>query len=266
MFSKPLLKRNFKSMWKIALIFIAILAMYTTVIIFMFDPEMEKMLAEYQELMPGIMAAVGMTGATGSLIAFVNTYLYGFIMLIIPMVFEIILVYKFVMKYVDNGSMASLLATPNTRRKIILTQLVSCLLWIAIIIVITTIIGIASCNSMFPGELEVSSYIKLNISVFFLHFALSGIAFFAACLFNEAKNYFTFGAGVSIVFYLLKMLANMGGNLENLKYATIFTLFPGEKIVQGSGSILGPNLILALIGMGLYFSGALIFMKKDLSI
>lgn len=266
MFSKPLIKRNFQSMWKIALIFIAILAMYTTVIIYMFDPAMAEMLVQYQEMMPGIMAAVGMTGTTGSLIAFVNTYLYGFIMLIIPMVFEIILVYKFVMKYVDNGSMASLLATPNTRRKIILTQLVSCILWIALIIAITTVIGIASCNSMFPGDLEISSYIKLNISVFFLHFALSGIAFFAACLFNEAKNYFTFGAGISIVFYLLNMLANMGGDLENLKYATIFTLFPGDKIVQGTSGILGANIVLALIGGVLYTIGVITFMKKDLSI
>lgn len=266
MFSKPLLKRNFKSIWKIALIFIAILAMYTTIIIFMFDPEMAEMLVEYQELMPGIMAAVGMTGATGSLIAFINTYLYGFIMLVIPMIFEIIIIYKFVMKYVDNGSMASLLSTPNTRRKIILTQLVSCILWIALIVVITTVIGIVSCNSMFPGDLEVNSYIKLNISVFFLHFALSGIAFFAACLFNEAKNYFTFGAGISIVFYLLNMLANMGGNLKNLKYATIFTLFPGDKIVQGASGIIGPNIILALIGGVLYLLGVITFMKKDLSI
>lgn len=266
MFSKPLLKRNFKSIWKIALIFIAILAMYTTIIIFMFDPEMAEMLVEYQELMPGIMAAAGMTGATGSLIAFINTYLYGFIMLVIPMIFEIIIIYKFVMKYVDNGSMASLLSTPNTRRKIILTQLVSCILWIALIVVITTVIGIVSCNSMFPGDLEVNSYIKLNISVFFLHFALSGIAFFAACLFNEAKNYFTFGAGISIVFYLLNMLANMGGNLKNLKYATIFTLFPGDKIVQGASGIIGPNIILALIGGVLYLLGVITFMKKDLSI
>ncbi len=264
MISLPLFKRNMISAGKLAIIFLAVLTMYTTVIIYMFDPAMAEMLNQYQEMMPGIMSAVGMSGSTGTLIAFINTYLYGFIMLIIPMVFEIILINKFVMKYIDNGSMALLLATPNTRRKIIITQLVSTVLSIALLLAIITAIGLVSSTAMFPGELDIQKYLQLNISIFLLHLVISGIAFLAACLFNESKGYFALGAGLPILFYLIQMIANMGEKMDYLKYCTIFTLFPGDKIVAGSNGVLSSNLILAGIGILLYTVGAIRFTKKDL--
>ena len=42
--------------------------------------------------------------------------------MILPMVFSIMLANKLIMGYIDNGSMAYLIATPNTRFKIVLTQ------------------------------------------------------------------------------------------------------------------------------------------------
>lgn len=264
MISLPLFKRNMISAGKLATIFLAVLTMYTTIIIYMFDPAMAEMLSQYQEIMPGIMAAVGMSGSTGTLIAFINTYLYGFIMLIIPMVFEIILINKFVMKYVDNGSMACLLATPNTRRKIILTQLVSIILSIGFLIGIITVIGILSSATMFPGDLDIEKYLQLNLSIFLLHLVISGIGFFAACFFNESKGYFALGAGLPILFYLIQMIANMGEKLENLKYCTIFTLFPGDKIVEGASGFLSSNLVLAALGIILYIIGVIKFTRKDL--
>jgi ABC-2 type transport system permease protein len=266
MISFPLFKRNMISAMNLSVIFLAVLAMYTTIIIYMFDPQMAEMLKEYQKMMPGMMSAVGMTGSSGTLIEFINTYLYGFIMLIIPMVFEIILVNKLLMKYVDSGSMACLLATPNSRKKIIVTQVVSIWLSIILLIVINTVIGLVSSAAMFPGVIDVNQYIQLNISILFLHLAISGIAFFASCLFNESKGYFSLGAGLPILFYLIQMLANMGGDLEFLKYFSIFTLFPGDAIVSGGIGVLSSNLILVGIGIVLYVSGSIRFIEKDLPI
>lgn len=266
MISLPLFKRNMISTVKLGIIFLAILTMYTTMIIYMFDPEMAEMLMQYQDMMPGVMAAVGMSGSTGTLIAFINTYLYGFIMLIIPMIFEIILINKFVMKYVDNGSMACLLATPNTRRRIIITQLVSIILSVAFLIGLITLIGFCSSAAMFPGDLDISKYLQLNLSIFLLHLVISGIEFFAACLFNESKGYFALGAGLPVLFYLIQMIANMGEKLENLKYFTIFTIFPGDKIVEGASGVISSNIVLVGLGILLYTAGVMIFTKKDLSL
>jgi ABC-2 type transport system permease protein len=266
MISFPLFKRNINYSLKVSVIFIAILAMYTTIIIYMFDPEMAEMLKQYQEIMPGMMSAVGMTGASSTLTEFINTYLYGFIMLIIPMIFEIIIVNNLLMKYVDSGSMACLLATPNSRKKIIVTQFLSICLSILFIIIITTIIGVVSSEAMFAGELHMSNYIKLNISVFFLHLAVSGIAFFAACFFNESKGYFAVGAGLPILFYLIQMLANMGGKLDFLKYLTLYSLFPGDRIMSGEEGVLLSNIAMVGIAVVLYGAGMVRFIKKDLPI
>lgn len=249
---------------KLSIIFIAVLTMYTAVIIYMFDPEMAQMLNDYQEMMPGLMAAMGMSGDTGTLIAFINTYLYGFIMLIFPMIFSIVLVNKILMKYIDSGSMANLLASPNSRTKIIITQMVSIILSIIMLIAINTIIGLICSEVMFPGELDISRYLQLNVSMICLHLAVSGIGFFAACFFNQSKGYFFLGAGLPILFYLIQMLANMGEELKVLKYFTLYTLVAGDKIIAGEGGVLISNIILIAMGFSLYSLGAFNFIKKDL--
>lgn len=268
MISLPLFRRNMVSALKLIFIFLLILALYNSVIIYMFDPALADMLNDYQEAMPEMMAAVGMTGAGETLIEFIHTYLYGFIMLLIPMIFTIILTNKLLMKYVDNGSMACLLATPNSRGTIIFTQLLSIMMSIAILIIAASAIGYACCEIMFPGDLDITKYVALNASTLLFQLAIGGIAFIAACIFNESKGYFVIGAGLPLIFYIVQMMANMGGDLENLKYATIFTLFPGAQIVSASASneVLLCNLILGGIALVLYTFGAVYFTKKDLSL
>lgn len=266
MISLPLFKRNMLYTAKIGIIFIAILTMYTTMIIYMFDPAMAEMLTQYQEMMPELMAAVGMTGSTGTLLAFINTYLYGFIMLVIPMVFEVIIINKFVMKYVDNGAMACLLSTPNTRVKIISTQLISLILSVALLIALITCIGLLSCALMFPGDLDIGRYLQLNLSAFLLHMLISSIGFFAACFFYESKGFFAAGAGLPILFYLIQMISNAGEKFKDLKYCTIFTLFPGDKIVEGAKSVLSLNITMTVMAAVLFIVGVIKFKKKDLFI
>lgn len=264
MISLPLFKRNMIASIKFMLIFLAVLAMYTSIIIWMFDPEMADLLNQYSEMMPGFMSAMGMSGGVGTLIEFINTYLYGFLMIIVPMIFEVMLVNKLIMKYVDNGSMACLLSTPNSRKKIILTQLVSIAISVVVLIVLVTLIGLACSEIMFPGKLDIDKYISLNFSTVLLHLMVSGIAVFSACFFNESKGYVSVGVGLPIGFYLIEMLSNMGGDLEKLKYLTIYTMLPGESIVSGSGDVILANIAMLIIAFVLYVSGAIWFIKKDL--
>ena len=264
MISVPLFKRTMFSSLKFFIVCLAILTMYVSMIIYMFDPKLADTLAKYQEMMPGVMAAVGMTGLGTTLISFIHTYLYGFIMLLIPMTFTIIITNKSLMKYVNTGSMACLLATPNSRLKIIMTQLFSIILSITLLLTSITIIGYFCSELMFKGALDLPKYIQLNISNYLLQLAISSIAFFAACVFNESKNYFFFGAGLPFLFYVIQMMANMGGHLKPLKYITLFTLFAGNQIIAGDSGILIKNVVLCCIALFLYTGGAIYFTKKDL--
>lgn len=266
MMSIPLLKRNLVAGLKLMIPFIAILTMYNTIIIWMYDPELSKSLQEFQEIMPQMMAAVGMMGSTGTMIEFMHTYLYGFIMLFVPVIYVIMVVNKLIMSYVDSGSAACILATPNSRSKLIRTQLFSAGLLIVILIAVMTVIGYICSEFMFSGELDVKKYMALNGATMLFDLTVSGICVFAACLFNEAKWYLSVGAGLPLFFYVVQMMANMGDKLEKLKYATIFTLFPGQKIVEGADGIVPLVLALAVIWIVLYVAGGMIFTRKDLSV
>ncbi|MHB1315810.1 MAG: ABC transporter permease [Christensenellales bacterium] len=266
MISFPLIKREIKANYKLFLIFAAVLAMYITVINVMFDPALGNMLQEFAKAMPEMMAAFGMVTTGGTLIEFVSSYLYGMLMLIFPMIFVIILANKLVAKYVDKGSMAYLLATPNTRKKIVLTQAVFLVLNVAVLMLFVTVVGIIACEAMFPGQLDIPKFIYLNIGAFCLHMAISGLCFFASCIANDTKLSYSIGAGVSITFYLMLMLANMGGKLESLKYATIFTLYDTNKIISGDSNAIWMCAVLFVAGVVLYGIGIRRFIKKDLTV
>ncbi|MGE7787901.1 hypothetical protein [Lysinibacillus sp. NPDC096259] len=63
--------------------------------------------------MPELMSAFGMSNKGNTLIEFLSTYLYGFLLLMLPLVFIIMSANKLIMGYIDNGSTAYLIATPN---------------------------------------------------------------------------------------------------------------------------------------------------------
>ena len=60
MINGALYRRGMKGSVKLLLILAAVLAMYVVIIVSMYEPEMAKLLDSYVELMPEIMAAVGM--------------------------------------------------------------------------------------------------------------------------------------------------------------------------------------------------------------
>lgn len=211
MISLPLLKRNMAQTWKILLILLAAMTLYTTVIIYMYDPKLAHMLDDYQDALPGMMSAVGMTGIAGNLTAFMHIYLYGFIMLIF-----------------------------------------------------ITAIGIGTCEGLFPGELDIPVYLKLNGALLLFHLMLGGVAFLPACIFNDSKWYFSIGAGLLVLFFLFRMLGNMGGDLEFFRFLTPFTLFPGSDIVDGREGVLLRCLSMAGTAIVLYGGGIVSFHKKDL--
>ncbi|MDV4149412.1 ABC transporter permease subunit [Clostridium sp. AL.422] len=264
MISIPLLKREVKSNYKLFIIFAAVLTMYISVIIPMFDPEIGEALAEFEKAIPEMMAAFGMSNPGATLIEFINTYLFGFLFIIFPMIFEIIIANKLIAKYVDSGSMAYLLATPNKKSKIAITQALFMLISIGILIFFITLVGIISSEVNFPGELDIKKYILMNIGLYCLHISISGLAFFASCISNDTKLSYSISAGVPIGFFIIQLLANMGGKLENFKYFTIFTLLDTDKLIKGNVSAIWMIIVLLVVGIILYIAGILRFNKRDL--
>ena len=266
MLNRTLYIREVKSSIRLLLIFLAILTMYVGLIIGMYDPEMSETLDRFTEMMPEIMAAVGMHPGSDTLLGFMVSYLYGFILLVFPMVFCMLRANALIAKYVEQGSMVTLLAAPVRRETIAATQMWVLLSGILLLLGYVTGLEVVVCHVSFPGELEIVQLLKLNAGLLGLHLFIGGICYLSSCLFSETRHSLACGAGIPALMYVIQMLANMGGKLEGLRYATFFTLFSPEGILAGRASAYAGSGILLLGGCAMLAAGIVIFSRKDLSI
>lgn len=88
MINQTLFKRELKANFKVFIIIFAVLMMYTTIITGMFDPELGSVLEQFTQVMPELMNAFGMANPGTTLIEFLSSYLCGFLYLIFPLIFE----------------------------------------------------------------------------------------------------------------------------------------------------------------------------------
>ena len=237
MINNTLFKRELKSNYKTMLIFMALISMYSSVIVLMFDPKLGESLSIMAESMPEIFAAFGMMNAGATLIEFVANYLYGFILIVIPTICIIILGNKLIVRYVDKGSMAYLLATPNKRKNIVTTQAVFMAFTILVLVGIAVLISVGVAQIAFPGDLDIKKFLLLNVGLYGLLFFMGGMCFLSSCIFNDIKYSYGVGGVLAVVFILIQMLSQVGDKLEKLKYFTPLTLFQPDNIIVGGRQV-----------------------------
>jgi ABC-2 type transport system permease protein len=264
MINGRLFKRGVQSSYVTTVIFMGVLAMYFSMIIYMFDPKLGETLEQMVQAMPQLMAMFNMDQAGSTLTSFMTNYLYGFLMVLLPMVLVIMMANRLVAKLVDTGSMAYLLAASRKRLTVVMTQWMALQASLLAVILFCTLFGIVVCEIMFPGQLDMIAFLRLNAGVFLLHFAIGGICFFASCICNDTRKSLAIGAGVPVLFYLISLLSNMGGKLDWLKYGTIISLFDEIGISHGDLTAMIGLPILAGIGIVLYTAGIVAFTKRDL--
>ena len=261
-----LYKRGIKENIKIVLIFAAVLTMYFTIMISMFDPALGSILTAFIKAMPEIMNMFGMNLSSTTLTGFMSTYLYGFIMLVFPMIFSIINANRLVARHVAKGSMVYLLSAPVSRKTIVFTQMKVLGSGLFFLILYATVFGIAACETSFPGELEIPKFILLNVGAFGLHLLIAGICFLSSCIFNETKHSIAIGAGIPALAYVIQMLAKSGEALSYAKYATFFTLFNPEGIIAGDTVAFIQMLVLFLSAFIIFAISVIVFTRKDMPI
>jgi ABC-2 type transport system permease protein len=265
MINLPLLKYNIRRNYVTFIVFIAILAMYISIIASMYDPEVIGAMDAYLELLPQeIVRGMNFTMVEPNLTGFLAGYFYGFLILLFPLIFSAIMANRAVASYVDSGSMGFLLSTPNPRWKIALTQAFFLFGSIKLLILLTALMGVLFSEVLFPGELDIWRFVLLNIGTILLYYALSSIGFFASCLFNETSRSLALGAGLPVLFLLMKLISDVGDELSFIGRASLFSLFDPASILARDNSVLPSFLALFAIGTVLYAAGIIVFRKKDL--
>ncbi|MCM3129733.1 MULTISPECIES: ABC transporter permease subunit [unclassified Paenibacillus] len=259
MFSKPIFKQTLKSNLKLWIVFTLIMTVFHVALIAVFNP---STLTD----MSGMVKDTPLAGLLGdaTFLGMLSKTFYGIQGVLIPIVFIIMTANSLIASQVDRGSMAYLLSTPTKRSTVVRTQAVYLVMSLIVMFLIVTVSGIVSIN-VFQSEIDINmtEYLMLNLGLFLLMFATSGISFFFSCLFNLTKNSLAFGAGIPMAFFLLKLMGDVDSSLEGLKYVSLNTLFDTNAITTG-GSYSIQFIILAVVGLALYILGMRVFMKKDL--
>ena len=259
-----LFKKEWKTNYKIFLLFIAVLTLYTSVIVAMFDPKLGESLNAMKESMPQIFAAFGMTDPGLSMLDFLTNYLYGFIFIVIPFIYIIIMCQRLMSRYIDKGSMAYLLATPHTRTQVMLTQL-SVLLSGLIGLILYAVLLIIGCSTMlFDETIELGKFLMTNVGLFSVHLFFACICYLCACCFNETKFSIGIGSGIGIASILIQMLSQVSDKMEFLKYMTPLTLFDAKGLQLFEQQAIISMVVLFVASIVATIFAQVCFKKRDL--
>ncbi len=266
--SWTLFKADLKSTWAIVVGVTLFVMIYVAASIAMYDPtSAEKMQQMFEMLPEGFLKALGFDNLVAELTPYLSNYLYGFIMLIFPMIGSSVLANSLVAKHVDTGSMAYLLATPNTRVKVMITQAIYMLCALVVIFAVNVGVTILYRAGQWVGMLDIGLFMQLNLVTVLVAFVVSAISFLAACAFGGTKLSLSLGVGIPVAMFVLKMISEISEDLQVLRNFTIYTLVDIERIINGDTSFV-IVISLVLIGATVLIYGAAItlFNKKSLVI
>ena len=262
-----LYKATFRANWVLALIFTLIIMIYVTTSAAMFDPDSVEAMDAMFSLLPEAMIKVfGFINLGTDLTTYISNYLYGFILIIFPMIYCIILANRLVAKHVDRGSMAYLLTTPNSRVRVASTQALYLVTSLAAVLIVVVAAAILMSELMFPGMLNVGSFLALNWLTYLGMLVVGGIGFLSSCLFNETRFSLAFGAGFPLLSLVSRMLSGLSEDIAWLEYLSVFSFLEIDKILADASYVLLPTLILLALAAVLYVTAVWIFDRKSLAL
>ncbi|MNH98666.1 ABC-2 family transporter protein [compost metagenome] len=222
---------------------------------------------ELVKAMPeGVGNAFGLNSGFASAEAFISGEYYGLILVLILSIVCVQLSTQLIARLVDRGSMAYLLATPTTRRKVAFTQGMVLVTSLFIILAVTLLSGFAG-KSWFLGtkyEFDMGRFTQLNTVAFLLFFAIGGLCFLISCACNDEKKALGISGVVTFGFFTLDLLGKISGKLDVLRYFTLFSFYRPAHIVQGTAEVTQICLWLLLIGLAAFAAGIQIFRRRDL--
>ena len=260
-----LIKKEMKSNSKLFVVFLSIIAIYVFSLLAMYNPALKESLTALEKSMPGVLEIFGMQDRGTTLLDFIVSYLYRFVLIVTPFVYTTTMCYKLVAKYEDRGAMAYLLNSHYSRKQVIVTQGAYLLLSVSVIVIFTTVLTILSCVILFQDELDIVGFLMLNLGLLALQIFLAAFCFLFTCLFTEIKYSIGLGAGIGSLFLVLQMLSQINDN-PLLRYCNPLSLFNPDQIIRYNATALVCIGVLFALAMLFFFIAVQGFRHKDLSL
>lgn len=247
----------------------AIILMYGTISVAMYDPNPNGLEA-FQEMLDQMPAAMisllGFESLTGPMISYISNYLYGFIMIIFPMIYIILVSNRLVSKHIDKGSMIYILTMPYTRKRIITNQLLFYIISFLFIYISNVVIVIGVSEIMFKGLLDIKLFIILNYIVLSVHLFTMSLAFLSSTFFSDSQKNSGITSAVLILAFVFTMLSRLGDKIEFIKYLTPYSIINVDFILEGNGNGIIGGTIMLVISIIIFITSIHYFDKKSIII
>jgi ABC-2 type transport system permease protein len=181
-------------------------------------------------------------------------------------IFVVITASSLVAAKVERGTMTYILCQPLTRSKVIMTQAIYLIVALFSMFLISAVCHITATAMSAGGLLDgdISKILFLNLGLFALGLAYSGICFLASSIFNTTKQSSGLSGGIVGAQIIFPIVAMFSANYAFLKYLTLSTLFDINEIMTGDEWFLMKIGILAVVGLVLYGASVAVFKKRDL--
>ncbi len=265
--SGTLFKESLRSNWIVALVLVLVILIYVTTGVSMFDPQSAEALTAMLDLLPeGLISAMGFANMGTELTEYLASYLYGFIMIMFPMIYCIIMGNRLIAKHLESGALAYLLTTPNTRVRIATTQAVYLAVSLLAVLAVPVAVAIAMSAALFPGSLRVGAFLQLNVITYLTMLVVSGITFLSSCTFSETRYSLAVGAGVPTLFFVFRMISGASDEFAWLKYVSVFWFIDFERIFSATGYVLQASGILLAASVALFSAGVVVFNRRSLAL
>lgn len=267
MINGTLLKKEIRGNIWLIITFVAIILLYGSMITAMYnpDPAAGSLFAEMQAQFPELFALLNFNVDNfTNYAAFISGYLFGFIFIMFPLIFVIILVNKVVFRYIDKGSMVYLLTTPNSRKKVIFTEAIFIALTVLFLGLVMYLTIAVTAESNAPGKLNHGAILYVLSQWFFFLMLLSGLTFVSSTTF-EGKLASSLNVGVPAIFFVFSMIGNLP-DYDFFRFLTPFTLFNPDEAIAFSGASVWNLVALIVLSVSLYGLGIGNFIRRDLSI
>lgn len=173
---------------------------------------------------------------------------------------------KLIAAQVDDGSFACVMSAPIKRGKVALTQAIYLIASVVLMYALFVVVGIISFI-IYGKMMEFKVFFLLTLGSLLLNLAVSGIAYFATCLFNSSSGATSLGMGLPLLFSLLHIISSFFGSnklLSCCKYLTINSLYNPTDIIACNSDMVSEFVMLGVMAAVLFLAGMAVFRKKDL--
>jgi ABC-2 type transport system permease protein len=185
---------------------------------------------------------------------------------LISAIYVIITGNKLIAAQVDKGTMAYVLSTPTRRVSVAVTQaaffLGSLFLMFAVGSVSHIIAHYVGAGSI-TGD-EIGKVLLINLGLFCLNAAFSGVCYLASSVFNLSKYAIAVGGGIVGAEVLMSIMGMFGSSFAWMRNLTLVTLFDIQSVMGGTADFVWKFCVLAAVGAVAYIVGSSAFVKRDL--